>query len=120
MNDSLALSLLAGMWGHKYSMVDVALGDWYPAWSTRESDRIKCRLCGGKVDPHNVAGHGRQHIAAIEGQYQSFWVVLSMEMQTKGQLYEIDVGDVVEEVFGFRPGTPEARQFWQEHGGNPP
>ena len=22
----------------------------------------------------------------------------------------------VEQVFGFRPGTPEAKQFWQQHG----
>jgi hypothetical protein len=25
--------------------------------------------------------------------------------------------EAVEQVFGFRPGSPEALQFWQEHGG---
>ena len=118
MNDSLALIILAGMW--KHANFHEARGESNArGWCTREWDRIQCRLCGGKVDSRDVSGHGRKHIAAIEGQYQSFWVVLSMEMQTHGKLYELDVGAVVEEVFGFRPGTPEARQFWQEHGGNP-
>ena len=89
-------------------------------WCTREWNHVQCRLCGGKVDPRDVPGHGRQHIAAIEGQYQSFWVVLSMAIQPAGKLYEKDVGDVVEEISGFRPGTPEAKQFWQEHGGTEP
>ena len=27
--------------------------------------------------------------------------------------------EAVEQVFGFRPGTPEALQFWQQHGETP-
>ena len=109
MNDSLALLLLTGLWS---SSARAGGG-----WCTREYDRIKCKLCGGKVDPRNVTGHGRRHIVAIDGQYASFWVVLSMAMMGDQKLFERDIGNVIEEVFGFRPGTPEALQFWTEHGG---
>jgi len=108
-NDSLVLLLLTGLWS--YSTRTGA------GWCTREWDHIQCKLCGGKVDPSDVPGHGRRHIAAIEGQYAAFWVVLSMAQQGRDELNTRDIGEVIEEVFGFRPNTPEAHQFWQDHGG---
>jgi hypothetical protein len=115
-NDSLALLLLTGLWAQ--TTESGTRPD--RGWCTREHDHIKCGLCGGKVDSRDVPGHGRQHIAAIEGQYASFWVVLSMATMDKAKLYKRDIGDVIEEVFGFRPGTPEATQFWKDHGGTAP
>ena len=113
MNDPPALLLLTGKWSPKTAAYQMG-------WCTREHYCLRCNLCGGKVDTRDVTGHGRRHIEAIEGQYASFWVVLSMAQQGEANLDPRNISDAIEGVFGFLPGTPEAKQFWKEHGGTKP
>lgn len=111
MNESLALLLLSGT-----SPVPLNSG-----WCVREAYCLRCKLCCGQVNPRDVPGHAHGHCAAIAEQYNVFCTLVAMAeyeyVQTRAKT---SISDLVETVFGFRPGTPAATEFWKQHGGTDP
>ena len=88
---------------------------------------LECMLCGGPVKPQAILDHGMAHLAAATVPLNAMLVLISLVASERG-VEHFGEGDrwhrqrtifdeAVEQVFGFRPGSPEALQFWQEHGG---
>lgn len=53
--------------------------------------------------------HGRRHVAAAG----------ESTLEALLTLWVIHRRDAVEALFGFKPRSDEALQFWKEHGGTP-
>ena len=87
---------------------------------------LECMLCGGPVKPQAILDHGMAHLAAATVPLNAMLVLISLVASERGvenfertdrHRQRTIFDEAVEQVFGFRPGSPAALQFWQEHGG---
>ena len=87
---------------------------------------IKCLLCGEWLKAQTMFDHGMLHLSAAQVEYDALSTLISLIASEK-RIEDFAEGmrlgamrsvfeSAVEQVFGFRPGTPEAKQFWQQHG----
>jgi hypothetical protein len=87
---------------------------------------IKCLLCGARLKAQTMFDHGMLHLAAAQIEYDALATLISLiasEKRIEDFAEGMKLGamrtvfeSAVDQVFGFRPGTPEALQFWQQHG----
>ena len=87
---------------------------------------LECMLCGGPVKPQAILDHGMAHLAAATVPLNAMLVLISLVASERGvenfegtdrHRQRTIFDEAVEQVFGFRPGSPEALSFWKEHGG---
>ena len=87
---------------------------------------LECMLCGGPVKPQAILDHGMAHLAAATVPLNAMLVLISLVASERGvedfqgvnsHRRRTIFDEAVEQVFGFRPGSPEALSFWKEHGG---
>jgi hypothetical protein len=82
-------------------------------------------LCGRRVTPDYFFPHGMAHLRAVEVSLDAMLALISLIASERGiddlqgAHHTTIFNEAVEQIFGFRPGTPEALQFWKEHGETP-
>lgn len=122
MNEILLLTLLAGRSpAERYSDGFVVLERW-----PRPS--LICQLCRAdlwakrprpEMGNPNVMDHGLAHIEAARSQVEALAAAISISCLLPGSAVVDQFSSLHFDIFGFAPGTPAARQFWQTHGGLP-
>lgn len=121
MNEILLLTLLAGRApGERYR-------DGFVVLEQLPRPRLICQLCLADLwakrprpevgNSNVVMDHGHAHVEAARSQVEALSSAIAISCLPEGSAVVDQFRPLHLDVFGFAPGTPAARQFWQTHGG---
>ena len=89
---------------------------------------LQCKLCGNRVNAQSMLDHGMAHLNSVSVELDAMLTLISLvalERQPEKSGTQVSrtqstisrcFAEATEQVFGFRPGTTAALQFWKEHG----
>ena len=83
----------------------------------------QCLLCRRKANSIKIGRqwdkHAKEHLDAVPTEARALQTLIGMRRAEPGHpggsLSPSEYSDTFSEVFGFRPGTSAATEFWREH-----
>lgn len=117
--------MVALLSGHADLGEDNQTGEWCALkWGKHANEpEFNCPLCNLPIRPSDgLLVHASRHLRALGDIYHSFRALLSLRAQVERNkmgilLFNSQVIDIGEEVFGVKLGTRDAVQFWHARGG---